>query len=162
MIPETSQQLARQLDDLRPEERIVFAHPNFKAQHLFLNTVLANACYVRFEGHALEDAPLQAQFDAAREQQTKGARRNSKTDYIVLDEADRILPESLRRLLHRLLEDYPGGRILVLSRVLSEPILDDAELRRQSRFLPSEATEMLWDYAQNSSDVLLEVRAFGG
>ena len=158
MIPLMVQQLTRQLGDLPPEKRIVLVHPNFKSQHLAFAGIWEKSVYARFEGKDLNEAQLQAQFDAYLKGQTG---RTKQSAYIVLDEADRASSPALRTLLHRLLGEFPNGRLMVLSRVLPEGLLDDQVIQSQTAFVPHDPNLMLWDYAQSSTDILLEVRAFG-
>jgi two-component SAPR family response regulator len=51
--------------------------------------------------------------------------------------------------------------VIILSRILPEGLLEDADLRSLSSFLPAETRQMLWDYGQGADQALLEVRAFG-
>lgn len=158
MILSLVQQLTRQLRDLPPEKRVVLVHPNFKSQHLAFTEIWEKSVYARVEGNDLDEAQLQAQFDAALKAQSG---RTKQIAYVVLDEADRASSPALRALLHRLLGEFPNGRILVLSRILSEGLLEDPAIQRQTTFIPHDSNLMLWDYAQRGSDILLEVRAFG-
>jgi two-component SAPR family response regulator len=81
--------------------------------------------------------------------------------WLILDEADHISSLALKALLQRLLTEFKDGRILILSRVLPEGVLDDETIGRQATFIPNDPKLMLWDYAQGGTDILLEVRAFG-
>ncbi len=159
MIPSMVQQFAQQLRDLPSAKRIILIHPNFKAQHLAFIDLLENAIYVRFEGNKLTEAQLEPQLDAALKAQS--AKLGGKMRWIILDEADRILAPALKGLLLRLLGESKGGRILVLSQILPEGLLDDETIGQQATFIPNDPKLMLWDYAQRGSDILLEVRAFG-
>jgi len=159
MIPSMVQKLTQQLRDLPAEKRIVLMHPNFEAQHLAFIGLLRSAAYVRFEGSHLTEEQLQPQLDASLKAQS--TRLDGKTKWLILDEADRISPAVLKGLLERLLNELGKGRILVLSRVLPEGLLEDDVIGRQATFIPNDPKLMFWDYAQQRSDVLLEVRAFG-
>ncbi|MBI1259377.1 MAG: hypothetical protein GC204_18070 [Chloroflexi bacterium] len=159
MIPSMVQQLAEQLRSLPSEKRIILIHPNIKAQHLAFIGILDRAIYVRFEGVKLTEAQLQPQLEAALNAQDETLA--GTTSWIILDEADRIAPTALKKLLLRLLKEFKNGRLLVLSRVLPEGLLDDKVIGSQATFIPNDPKLMLWDYAQRGSDVLLEVRAFG-
>ena len=159
MIPSMVQQLAQQLRGLPSEKRIVLIHPNIKAQHLAYIDILDNTLYVRFEGMNLSDVQLQRQFEDALK--ALSAKRDGKWGWIILDEADRITAAALKAFLLRLLAEFSGARILVLSRVLPEGLLDDENIGRQATFIPNDPKLMLWDYAQRGSDSLLEVRGFG-
>ncbi len=157
----TSQQLARQLRELRPEQRIVSVHPNFKMQNLLLNVLWTEAVYVRLGGRDLDDEGVETQMEAALRLQTGKAQPDGTMTYLVLDEAERIQPGALARLLRRVLAEFEGARVILLSRVLLGALLDEADLRRQTTFFPNDPKQMLWDYAQREGDILLEVRAFG-
>ena len=159
MIPSMVQQLAQQLRSLPSEKRIILIHPNIKAQHLAFLEILEQAIYVRFDGVNLTEAQLQPQLEAALNAQ--GVKVDGNLSWIILDEADRLTSAALKALLQRLLNELVGGRILVLSRVLPEGLLDDEAIGRQAAFIPNDPKLMLWDYAQAGGDVLLEVRAFG-
>ncbi|MEO8394361.1 MAG: bacterial transcriptional activator domain-containing protein [Chloroflexota bacterium] len=159
MIPSMVQQLAQQLRDVPPAKRIILIHPNFKAQHLAFIDILESAIYVRFEGKNLTEAQLEPQLDTALKAQS--AKLSGKMRWIILDEADRISAPALKGLLLRLLGESKGGRILVLSHILPEGLLDDETIGLQATFIPNDPKLMLWDYAQRGSDILLEVRAFG-
>lgn len=51
--------------------------------------------------------------------------------------------------------------MVVLSRVLPNGVLDNEQIRSQATFFPTDPRVMLWDYAENGEETLLEVRAFG-
>lgn len=155
------QHLTRQLNDLQSDARIVFVHPNYHAQHLFLSPLLQSAVYVRFRGHQLSESQLDAQIDAEVQRQTGSAQLAPETPYLVLDEVDRGTTEALIRLLRRLPSELPRTRILALSRILLADALEDAQIRSQAAFIPDDPKQMLWDYAHRDGEFLLEVRAFG-
>lgn len=154
------QQLAEQLRDLPPEKRVVFIHPNFRAQHFVLNYIPENSVYIRLEGHGLGDDQLRRHYEEATQRQNAKSDRGA-THYLVLDEGDRALPRALMQFVRQVLQSGAVGRVIVLSRVLPEGLMDDDDLRGQSSFLPAETRQMLWDYGQGNVDILLEVRAFG-
>ncbi len=157
----SAQQLAQQLRDLGSEKRIVCIHPNFTTAHLILSAVWEDAAYIRFQGTALNEAHSQAQVEAALQRHAVNPGHDGGLKYLILDEADRIAPDALIRLLKTLIDRAEPNRLIVLSRVLVEGLLDDAVLRQQTAFLPTDPQLMLWDYAQNQGEILLEVRAFG-
>jgi DNA-binding SARP family transcriptional activator len=154
------EQIAQQLQAFR-DKRIIFVHPNYTAQHVVLSQVLTNTIYVRFQGQGLSRDQLLEQLNAALEQQGGQAQLGGRIDYLVLDECERALSADLQLLLLDLLTRLTRGRVVVISRVLPDEVLDDAEIRRQSCFIPRAANMMLWDYAEDAIGVLLEVRAFG-
>lgn len=162
MTPDALDAISRQFAMLPNEKRVVFVHPNYRAQHLILRDMAEMSVYVRLEGQGLTDQQLETQLDAAlRRQNTRSTAVVGSPYDVVLDEADRAIPASLMRFARQLLDRLAGGRIIVLSRVLPQGWLDDDDLCRQSTFLPAESRMMLWDYGQNLNSALLEVRAFG-
>jgi DNA-binding SARP family transcriptional activator len=160
MMPFTSQQLAEQFSQLLPEKRIIFLQPNFNGQHLALEPILRDAVYVCFHGQDLDAEQLRSQLSAALEAQSV-KRLDSKVPYLVLDEADRATAAAFARFLTAVSAELDGGRVIVLSRVLPNGVLDDAQIKSQATFFPTDPNVMLWDYAQNDDETLLEVRAFG-
>lgn len=157
----TPQQLVQQLRDLPSEKRIIFLHPNFKGQHLILDDFLKEAFYVRFQGINLDESQLRRQMEAVLQAVTGTDKLDGKVDYIILDETDRALPAALIGFLQAIVSELDRGRILVLGRVFPQGLLEDRRLNSLSAFIPSDPRVMLWDYAQNTEEVLLEVRAFG-
>jgi DNA-binding SARP family transcriptional activator len=157
----TTQQLARQLGELRRDQRIVCVHPNFKAPHQILNTLWDHAAYVRLQGTSLGVDAVLAHLEASLLRQTGQAALDGSVQYLILDEADRALPDALQQVLSKLLAESQETRLVVLSRVVFDGLVADAELKRQTVFLPIGEREMLWDYARPTDGVLLEVRAFG-
>ena len=161
MTPYIPQQLARQLRDLLPEKRVIFVHPNFKAQHLVFDELLNDAVYVRFQGQELNAAQLREQFTSALRPITGKTQPDGKVAYAILDESDRAMPRALIQFLNEILGELDDGRILVLSRVLLDGVLEDERLRQVAGFIPSDPDLMLLDYTRNADEVMLEVRAFG-
>lgn len=155
------QQIAHQILSLPPEKRVIFVHPNYKAQHLLLNPLGVNALYVRFEGEALTQAALLDQLRAAQAAQAIPTSPNGAGGVILCDECDRAEAEALAGFIHEVLPLFPGQRIVLLSRVLPSGVLEDPEIRRQATFLPTDADSMLWDYTMMPNQAVLEVRAFG-
>ncbi len=160
-MPFSPRQIARQIQALPREKRIVFMHPNLKDQHLLLNDLLQDAVYLRVEGQNIDDLQLQQQLDSAMERQTGQAKRDGMVGFLILDECDRVSDAALPLFFQRALARTASERFVVFSRVLPNGFMDDRDLRRQSTFLPTDPRLMLWDYAQEADTVLLEVRAFG-
>ncbi len=160
-MPMTPQQLSQQLQALPADKRIIFIHPNFKAQHLILTNVLGSSVYVRIQGQKLDEEHLREQLDAAVQEQIGTTRLDGKVHYVVLDECDRVLPEAFARFMRRFIADVDYERVIILSRVLPDTFLSDETLRERSGFIPGDARLMLWEYAQTADKILLEVRAFG-
>ena len=158
-MPLPSQKLAQQIRDLPAEKRIIFVHPNFKAQHLLLNEVMDHALYLRIQGQNLDESQLQQQLDAEAERQAQKGGGN--IHYVVLDEGDRVQPSALIHFFRDFLGDINHERIVILSRVLPNGFLENAELRSRSTFIPVDERVMLSDYTQVGDKTLLEVRAFG-
>lgn len=161
MTPDALEELNRQLRDLPPEKRVIFVHPNYRAQHVILIDLLAAAVYVRLEGHSLTENRLQEQVEAAVRSQGEKLAAGKRGFDIVLDECDRAVPRALMSFVRGLLGSLSSGRIFILSRVLPDGWLDAPDLHDQSSFLPAEARRMLWNYGETSGATLLEVRAFG-
>lgn len=161
MTPYTPQQLSRQLRELLPEKRVIFVHPNFRGQHLIFDQLLKDALYVRFQGHELDAVQLREQFDAALRPVTGETRLDGKVAYLILDETDRAQTTAFLQFLNQVLNELDSGRIVVLSRVLPDGMLEDERLKQVSGFVPADPTLMLMDYMQNREEVTLEVRAFG-
>lgn len=157
----TAQQLARQLRELHAEQRIICVHPNFRPQNLVLNAVWSESAYVRLDERDVA-GDVEAQILAALHGQVSSARADGSGEgYLVLDEADRAQPDVLVRLLRRVLREQAGTRVILLSRRLLDVLLAEADLRQQTIFFPSDPDQMLWDYARQEAETLLEVRAFG-
>lgn len=160
MMPFTSQQLAEQFSQLLPEKRIIFLQPNFNGQHLVLEPILRDAVYICFRGESLDAEQLRAQLTAALEAQS--IKRLDKAAYLVLDEADRASTGAFVQFLSAVSSELgKKGRVVVLSRVLPNGVLEDEHIRNQATFFPTDPSVMLWDYAENGEETLLEVRAFG-
>ncbi|MCC6803538.1 MAG: hypothetical protein IT319_11700 [Anaerolineae bacterium] len=162
MTPDALEVVSRQYGKLPREKRVVFVHPNYRAQHVMLRDLPDQAVYVRLEGQGLSEEQLQTQLDTAlRRQNTRSSAVVGGAHDVILDESDRAVPAALMRFVRQLLERLSGGRVILLSRIVPEGWLDDNDLCRQTTFLPAESRMMLWDYGQNLSGALLEVRAFG-
>src|SRR5688572_29384223 len=110
MTPYIPQQLVRQLRELLSEKRVIFVHPNFKAQHLVFDQLLNDAVYVRFQGQELDAAQLREQFDSALRPITGKAKLDGKVAYAILDESDRATPKALIQILNEILGEMDNGR----------------------------------------------------
>lgn len=142
--------------------RLVVIHPNYIQPHLLLAAVLPHekTAYVRFEGHDISGAQVNAQLDSALAAQTDGAGM-AAVQNIILDECDRVCTDDLDALLVSLV-DQGQGRIFVLSRTPPKCTLEQGHVRQQTAYLPVDESLMLWDYARRDEErVLLEVRALG-
>jgi DNA-binding SARP family transcriptional activator len=156
--------IVQQLKTLDAHVRLIFIHPNFLPQHVFLYRFLPESSagvYVRFEGARLTHQQLSEQLQAAIQQQAEKMRLSSiKT--VVLDEADRAESEALRSYLDELLSSLGKCRVVVISRIVPPWTQDTPALRHKAVFLPVHPDRMLWDYARRENQTaLLEVRAFG-
>lgn len=161
MMPFSPQQLVRQLRELPADKRIIFLHPNFKGQHLILGGFLQEAVYIRFQGHDLDEIQLRSQLESALQHATGSGKLDGMVEYVVLDEADRAVPGALLEFLSTLLVELNQGRVLVLGRIFPQSVLEDSRIGSSTAFFPEDPRVMLWNYAQNTDEVLLEVRAFG-
>lgn len=153
-----------QLPKLSPHFRVVVIHPNYLQQHL-INTALFElqpSVYVRFDGKNLTRERLAAQLDHALNIQN-GQNRYAGVQQLVLDECDSVGPGELEAFLTDLLPQFSHGRVILMTRVPPHELLQNAQLKHQTTFLPVENTLMLWDYARLDTEkkVLLEVRALG-
>lgn len=148
----TPQQVAQQIHELPQDKRLVFIHPNYRMQHLVIGELSNESIYVRLTDDDLNRDQLHAQCSTLS---LDGAM------YLILDEIDRARPQELPAFLHSLLEQHPNARVVLLSRSLPDGIFRDDDIARQSAFVPTDSSLMLWDYARRSSATLLEVRAFG-
>ncbi len=162
MTQRAPRQLGQQFRDLPLDKRVIFIHPNYKAQHLVFNDIQDNVVYVRLVGQNLDEGQLQQQVDdASLRQNGKKGLKSPKINYLVLDEGDRAVPQALIHLVRQMLDSLPSGRIIVLSRIFPDGLLDDARIRDLSSFIPADTQQMLWDYGRITDEHLLEVRAFG-
>lgn len=161
MTPYTPQQLARQLRELPREKQVIFVHPNFRAQHLVFDQLLSESLYVRLQGNALDLAQVREQFEVVLKSVTGLSTPDGKLSYVILDESDRVQPGELTKFLEQVLDELDSGRIIVLSRVLPDGILDHEQLRQVSTLFPIDPNQMLLDYTSDPEEVTLEVRAFG-
>ncbi len=155
------QQLAHEIQNMAPEKRVIFVHPNYKPQHLVLNPLRSDALYVRFSGEALTNEELLSQLRAAQAAQTMIVSPNGGGGVIWCDECDRAGAEALAGFIRAAIPLFPNMRLVLLSRVLPTGLLDDPDIRQQAAFLPTDADSMLWDYATMPDQTVLEVRAFG-
>ncbi|MBZ0302847.1 MAG: bacterial transcriptional activator domain-containing protein [Anaerolineae bacterium] len=152
-----------QLKLLDPDYRVVVIHPNYVQQHLILSALLDDeACiYVRFDGKNLAVPQLDAQFAAALS--THEGAAPARVRQIVLDECDCALAGEFEVFIRRLLDTFSGGRVVIFTRYPPYELLENADLRDVTVFVPVDEEMMMWDYAHRTTDkkVLLEVRALG-
>lgn len=151
---------AQQLREKGANVRLIFLHPNFTQQHALLSELVHDTVYVRLRGQNLTKDDVLGQIQGAQDAQNA---RLSEVATLVVDEADRASARHFLNTIRELLAQMPSGRIVVFSRSLPPGLLDDEELRKQTHFVPSIESMMLWDYAQRDSaeGALLEVRALG-
>lgn len=161
MTPYTPQQLVRQLRELPHEKPVIFVHPNFRAQHLVFEQILGESLYVRFQGNALDFTQVREQFEVVLKSVTGLSTPDGKVSYVILDESDRVQAPALVQFLSQLLSELDKGRVIVLSRVLPDGVLENEQLRDVSVLFPIDPNRMLIDYASEPEEVTLEVRAFG-
>lgn len=161
MTPYTPQQLVRQLRELPHEKQVIFVHPNFRAQHLVFEQILGESLYVRFQGNALDFTQVREQFEVVLKSVTGLSTPDGKVSYVILDESDRVQAPALIQFLSQLLSELDKGRVIVLSRVLPDGVLENEQLRGVSVLFPIDPNRMLIDYASEPEEVTLEVRAFG-
>ncbi len=153
----------RQLSDSDNDFRLIIMHPGYAAQHRALEYYLVEPAtvYVRFEGQQLDSQHLHEQLEAALIAQTDDGRLPG-VETLILDECDRSHPGDLDQFLEVILPQMTSGRTIVFTRSVPQFIYRNTELRNQTRFIPSEPSLMLVDYAQlNREKVLLEVCSLG-
>ncbi len=161
MITLSQEHVLQQLQELDSSTRLVIVHPNYVPQHLLLNPLMneTGVVYVRFDGVNLAEHQLETQLKAALASQSESLR---KVKTLVLDECDRANVNALDAFLPRLAAQLSSGRVMVVSREVPQCVLNDEQLRSQSRFVPVDEAVMLSDYAhQTDGTALLEVRALG-
>ncbi len=153
----------RQFQNLKEHIRLVVIHPNYVQQHIMLAEMLdKKLIYMRFEGARLTYSDLQEQFHRALQLQDCSQADLAKIDYLILDECDRASSEALDPFLHDSIKAVSTGKVLIFTREIPRPIIENAELRSHTSFIPDDASFMLWDYAQRQDEsALLEVRSFG-
>lgn len=155
---------AQQLRDIGSDARLIIIHPSYVQQHLIFTELLQeeNFVYVRLDGKGLTGAEIEQQVEQALEDQT-GTLRLAGVRYLVLDECDCADGAALDKYFTQVLSQMDGGTLVLLTREMPRPLLEDATLREQAVFVPSDETLMLWDYARRDAtqSTLLEVRALG-
>ena len=139
--------------------RLIVAHPNYYQQHrLLIQFVLnANSEYVRFTDTKLDIATALAQIEAS----VGTLRPKQKIKYLVLDECDRLKPLALSRLIRDLLSRSGNIKIVILSRVLPNIILQDVDVRNITQIIPIDKGLRLSDTTTTYPKPHLEVHAFG-
>src|SRR5205085_3130801 len=81
---------------------------------------------------------------------------------LILDECDRAAPGDFDHFLEAVLPKVTNGRTILFTRSVPQYIYRVADLRTQTRFVPSDPSLMLVDYAQlNRDKALLEVCSLG-
>ena len=153
----------RQFQNLQEHIKLVVIHPNYVQQHVVLAELLEkNPIYVRFEGGNLQLSDLQGQLNSALTLQNSSQDQLAHIDYLILDECDRASSQALDRFLRDQVDAVSAGRVVMFSREIPRPIVEDAKLRSHTSFIPDDSGFMLWDYARRQEEAaLLEVRSFG-
>jgi DNA-binding SARP family transcriptional activator len=151
-----------QLRNFKENIRLHVVHPGYAGQHRILEGFLESpaTAYVRFVGDDLSLAQLEEQYQSAA-----AAEKDAKptpAELVILDECDRAGTNQLELFLEKLLVANGKSHVWLLSRIVPEYIYRNPTLRKQSRFVPADASLMLVDYAQQSPDrMLLEVQSLG-
>jgi DNA-binding SARP family transcriptional activator len=154
---------AGQLQDLGEEVRYILIHPASQGKRFILAHLLQfqPIAYVRLEGENLAYSDLRQQFDNSLYAQT-GKNGLVGVQYIILDECERSQPAELTLFLKEIEQQTAQGKIVIFSRTVPDYIYTNPELRAKSRFVPSDDTVLLPDYAHaGSHQKLLEVNALG-
>jgi DNA-binding SARP family transcriptional activator len=151
-----------QLDHLKPDIRLIVAHPSYTAHHLMLSSFLHDdrCLYTRFQGKSLDYNQLVEQVFQDEKGDLKKVGLNIR--YLILDQCDLALNEAFERLLLTLLGDIQNTSIVIFSRTMPACILSNAQLRQQAQLVPCDDSLMLPDYIQRADQpALLEVKGFG-
>jgi DNA-binding SARP family transcriptional activator len=140
--------------------RLVVVQPNYYQQrHLLAQFVFdAKSVYLRLDD-GLEQADILKQLEAALE-------NISPPDNlcIVLDECDRVQPQTLEMVIIDLLRMLPLARIVLFSRYLPQIILNNPDIRAITQIIPSNNSGWQNNVVNrdiDSSKPRLEVHAFG-
>ncbi|MEO8608871.1 MAG: bacterial transcriptional activator domain-containing protein [Chloroflexota bacterium] len=153
----------RQLSETDDDLRLVIMHPGYAAQHRVLEYYLGEpaAVYVRFDGIELNSQNLFDQTDSALLSQSE-SETLSGVETLILDECDRAEPAAFNEYLEAMLPNLAVGKMIIFTRSVPKFVYQNAGLRAQTRFVPSEPALMLVDYAQlNREKVFLEVCSLG-
>ena len=152
----------QQIENLDSSVRLIIVHPDYGQQHLIFGDLIhSDVVYIRFEGEALAVAAIEQQFEEALQTQLSNSKL-SKSQTIILDECDRVLPEALDAFLAILMPRVPNGRVIIVSRTVPTGVALQNGMRAQTRFIPADQHLMLVDYSQHDAErPLLEVRSFG-
>ncbi|NWG15618.1 MAG: hypothetical protein HXY41_03205 [Chloroflexi bacterium] len=114
---------------------------------------------MRFDKSGLTHEQLRDQLKDALARQEASVE---KAETIVLDEGDRASSDSLGAFVLELLGRMQTGRIVLVTREVPGFVLDSAEIRKQTCFVPVNKQLMLSDYARlDEKTAFLEVRALG-
>lgn len=151
------------LPPIGDDTRLIVVHPHYPQPHLLLTELLqgTSTAYIRFAGENLSQADLTAQVQTALAAQGSSLPA-SDLQLLVLDECDRAAARELTSFLKILIHHEYPRRVVILTRLLPNDLLEDAVLRAQTQFVPEDAALMLWNYAtRQTSPALLEVFAFG-
>ncbi len=152
---------AQQIREFDQNVRLVIVHPNCVGQHHLFNILFQNdkSIYMRFDKSGLTHEQLRDQLKDALARQEASVE---KAETIVLDEGDRASSDSLGAFVLELLGRMQTGRIVLVTREVPGFVLDSAEIRKQTCFVPVNKQLMLSDYARlDEKTAFLEVRALG-
>jgi DNA-binding SARP family transcriptional activator len=140
--------------------RLVVVQPNYYQQRLLLAQFVfdAKAVYLRCDD-GLEQAEILKQIEAALD---NTPRQN--ITYIILDECDRVQPQTLDMVIIDLLRMLPSARMVLFSRYLPQIILDNSDIRAITQIIPRNNGGWQNDplnHEVDSNKPRLEVHAFG-
>jgi DNA-binding SARP family transcriptional activator len=140
--------------------RLVVVQPDYhRPRHLLAPFVFdAKAVYLRCDD-GLEQADILEQIEAAL-----GTSSPRDSPFIVLDECDRVQPQTLDMVIIDLLRMLPSARIVLFSRHLPQIILNNPDIRAITQIIPLNNGDWQSDplnYEVDSNKPSLEVHAFG-
>lgn len=160
LMTEWSQSMSDdQLTQLDRNVRLLLIHPHYRQQKHLLHHILQSdkTGYVRFEGNDLVYSDIESQVQFVLQLADK-----NEYETLVLDECDRTNQDEFDEFVTTFLEQFSTTRLIIVSRTVPYTIVQNSDLRSKSRFLPTNESLMLFDYAARSDErVLLEVHAFG-
>ncbi len=139
-------------------QRLIGVNPKYGNKPYLLHHLLHSSApvYVRLNTRAEPGLSLIDLVTAEILAQTDGT-----PDVIVLDDCDDAEGQALTALLHMLLRET-AARIVIFSRAIPAPLIEDPALRAATLFIPVDDQLMFTDYGSMSgTELLLEVHALG-
>jgi len=139
-----------QYQNLPATVRVVVIHPDVRAQPIVLDKVQRNAIYVCLHGRELPFEVMEARFKEGVSSQGYSEKNQGSYD-VVIDEADRAIPDELVIFLKWVLARPDVGRIFLFTRQVPMAVIADQSLCDQTAFLPTHTPSLWWDHAARRS-----------